>query len=645
MEARRRLHWFIASGERRSIVHRGIRIISSFTSLLRALPFLAAFVWFSPSDAGSTAVLTCSIVDAGGGAGIPARCRVVNVQGNNFYPSPDTSFFSPASGGYFYTRGSFSCTVSTGPIVVTVKHGFEYREAISDLIVRADTSIVIALDRIASMGSLGWYSGDTHVHINHGGGYYNLDPEDALLMARAEGLAIANCLDNEYYFTGASDECSTPECVIFMSQEWRSSSFGHLGLLGMRSLVPDFSSAWWPMNMDVADSAHARPGALVISAHPVPCNVYSQIESWPGSGLARELPIDCIAHRVDAMDVMSYSNLNNGGIELALWYRLLNCGFRIPASAGTDACMNRLDSNPLGGFRTYGHIDSGSLSAYGWFEALAAGRTFITNGPLITRFEVEGRSSGDSVSFAEPGAEVPVEISVRSIYPVNRLEVVMNGHPAVTVLLEPPRSSIDTSLSLVLGGSSWVASRVYGTKSGWITPGDFLLAHSSPVYVTVGDEPILERDDAEFFLHRIEDLEILALTKGQWVDTLQSARVFQELAAAHAWYARLAYGSTADAGGTAPATPSALRCENAPNPFGNNTEINFDVPASLVSLTIYDASGRLLRSLVEAPLPAGRHRVVWDGRDEWGRNVASGVYFARICAGGRALNRKMVVVR
>lgn len=642
-------------------MNRVIRILRLFAFSAGVLACVAAFASFSsPSYAAGTAILQCTIVDAASDAVIPARCRLIDMNGSNRFPPAGTSFYHPARGGYFYTGGSFSCTVPVGSVAVTVKRGFAYREAAESVNVRSDTSIVIELERIVSMDSLGWYSGDTHVHIDHAGGAYVLDPEDAFFMANAEGLNVVNCLDNDYYFTGASASCSTPECIVFMSEEMRSSCYGHLGLLGLSSLVSPVSSIWWPMTMDIADSAHTREGSLVVSAHPVSSDVFTQVESWPGNGIARELPVDCLIDRIDAVDVLSYSNCHNGGIEIDLWYRLLNCGFRLPASAGTDAAMNRLDSYPLGGFRVYARVAGDVLSAESWFEALAGGRTFVTNGPLITRFEVGGHTSGDSIGFAQPGAVVPVEISVKSVHPINRIEIVRNGAPAVTMLFEPPRSSVDTSVSVALYESSWVATGVYGTKRGWIPAGDFLFAHTSPVYITVGGRPILERGDAEFFVQWIEDLELLAASKGQWADTAQALRVFRDLAAARAWYEERAVGGVTDALGAHPRTPSALRCENVPNPFGNGTVIGFDIPVSpgrstagdereesesRVTLAIYDASGRLVRRLVEAPLPAGRYRIAWDGRDERGRNAASGIYFARISAGRGAFTRKLVLVR
>jgi endonuclease/exonuclease/phosphatase family metal-dependent hydrolase len=82
---------------------------------------------------------------------------------------------------------------------------------------------------------------------------------------------------------------------------------------------------------------------------------------------------------------------------------------------------------------------------------------------------------------------------------------------------------------------------------------------------------------------------------------------------------------------TAPVVTQTRLAANVPNPFNPTTTILFDLAASTrVRLSVFDARGRWICNLVDEPLPAGTHRVVWDGRNEQGRLVSSGVYFARL---------------
>jgi hypothetical protein len=100
-------------------------------------------------------------------------------------------------------------------------------------------------------------------------------------------------------------------------------------------------------------------------------------------------------------------------------------------------------------------------------------------------------------------------------------------------------------------------------------------------------------------------------------------------------------------GDDVPATPVAsYLSQNYPNPFNPATTIRFGLTArATVSLRIYDAAGRLVRVLVGEPRDAGRYSEDWDGRDNAGRSVASGVYFYRLQAGAFEQTRKMVLLR
>jgi hypothetical protein len=86
--------------------------------------------------------------------------------------------------------------------------------------------------------------------------------------------------------------------------------------------------------------------------------------------------------------------------------------------------------------------------------------------------------------------------------------------------------------------------------------------------------------------------------------------------------------------------------QNYPNPFNAETRIRFAVPeAGHVSLKVYNVTGQLVRELVDETMPAGSHSAVWNGRDEAGRELASGVYFCRMVAGSYAESIKMTFLR
>ena len=89
--------------------------------------------------------------------------------------------------------------------------------------------------------------------------------------------------------------------------------------------------------------------------------------------------------------------------------------------------------------------------------------------------------------------------------------------------------------------------------------------------------------------------------------------------------------------------------QNYPNPFNPRTAITFTVPGGTGSvqtrLDLYDVSGRVVRTLANGPLPPGPHAEVWDGRDNDGQSVATGVYFAHLRSGGLTATKQLVLLK
>jgi flagellar hook assembly protein FlgD len=86
--------------------------------------------------------------------------------------------------------------------------------------------------------------------------------------------------------------------------------------------------------------------------------------------------------------------------------------------------------------------------------------------------------------------------------------------------------------------------------------------------------------------------------------------------------------------------------QNVPNPFNPETTIRFSLPSSeRVTLNVYSASGALVRTLVDGVQPSGSHSFTWNGVDNSGNAVSSGVYFYRLNAGKFNDTRKMVLLK
>jgi hypothetical protein len=86
--------------------------------------------------------------------------------------------------------------------------------------------------------------------------------------------------------------------------------------------------------------------------------------------------------------------------------------------------------------------------------------------------------------------------------------------------------------------------------------------------------------------------------------------------------------------------------QNYPNPFNPMTNIRFDLPrAGKVKLCVYNVKGELVATIIDKYMPQGRHGIAWDGRNNGGARVASGIYFCRLVVGDLAWTKKMVLLR
>ena len=103
------------------------------------------------------------------------------------------------------------------------------------------------------------------------------------------------------------------------------------------------------------------------------------------------------------------------------------------------------------------------------------------------------------------------------------------------------------------------------------------------------------------------------------------------------------HGATTDIAG--PATGSQVQLfAGVPNPFSASTRIAFLLPtAGVADVDVFDATGRLIRTLSRSLVPAGRHELTWDGADSGGHAVRQGLYYVRLQIGSTV--RSVAIVR
>ncbi len=89
--------------------------------------------------------------------------------------------------------------------------------------------------------------------------------------------------------------------------------------------------------------------------------------------------------------------------------------------------------------------------------------------------------------------------------------------------------------------------------------------------------------------------------------------------------------------------------QNFPNPFNNQTIIKFDIPENLitnrVSLEVYDITGRKIKTIVNDKLEPGNYKYSWDGKNDAGFDVSSGIYFYKLDIGNHSITKKMYLIK
>jgi hypothetical protein len=249
--------------------------------------------------------------------------------------------------------------------------------------------------------------------------------------------------------------------------------------------------------------------------------------------LTNELPVDAALGKVDYYEVTGFAD-HKASAEV--WYKLLNLGFRIAAAGGTDAMTNYASLHgPVGLNRTYVRGPRGSLNGDAWLEGLKRGRSFATNGPLL-RFTLGDQPIGGELKLKAPADDVKFSATLRSLMPVDHLQIVCNGQVAKDLSLAGSKDSADVSGTLPLAQGGWCLLRTWSNRAEFPILDYYLYASTSPVYVSIEGLPERAPDDARYFIAWI-DRVIDAATKHTGYNTdAEKQTVLQQLQAARAVY-------------------------------------------------------------------------------------------------------------
>jgi hypothetical protein len=421
----------------------------------------------------------------------------------------------------------------TETLELAVARGFQYlpvkmsiRPGTGDEITR------IRLNRWIDLKSTGWMAGDAHLH------YDRLGPKADRIwfaMMAGDGLDSAHFMflkggkvPGEWaiqFDYGKAGESIRDGRLITAGMEYRDSAQGHINLLGMPETVqPIMAGTRGLPNYPTLDSVLRRTRAqegVPIVAH--------------GGSLGRSptVILDAILGAPDAIEIG-----NSHLFSLANWYALANGGFVFPPAAGTD-----LPNYPerdwwqpfLGGMRMFVKTD-GASGFDAWKRGLLAGRVFVSSGPLLTLFTVNGRPMGQSVDLAGPGKiRVEAEVATPIGIGMEKFELIQNGN-AVPVRL---RKSSDEALGIVrwqltqtldLTESCWLAVRAEGPRiralhRAVLTPTSWhkreAVMHSAVIPVRVRDKPLKNRESTMVLWNQIRNQRAYYAERGTYENAVQ----------------------------------------------------------------------------------------------------------------------------
>lgn len=362
---------------------------------------------------------------------------------------------------------------------------------------------------------------------------------------KSEDVQVCNLLISDFTvdhasFRGAIEPISEPNHLVFYGQEYREDRLGHINLLNIKSRLiepaKDPRRFHYPLNIDACDQVHADGGHVS----------WAHFAAWPGL----EGPLGLILKKVDAVellctidpfqepifasDIVPELPMNSG---LRLYYRLLNCGLKIPVTAGTDKMNNQVS---VGANRVYARVEDG-LDYEKWIHSINSGHTFITNGPFI-QCRIDGYGPGADIA-SERGKTHTITAEVWSQFPVDRLEIICNGEMIAEKKITPGQDHARLEIDYQLPESSWIIARAYqiaqphlrrglslsqrrdaGAAStplnhyfGTLRP-EMFFAHTSPVYLNIDQQPVYSEMDIKYFIEYLDNAREWLDQQGQFPD-------------------------------------------------------------------------------------------------------------------------------
>jgi hypothetical protein len=424
-----------------------------------------------------------------GGRPTVARVYITDAAGKA-YRIPDTVGYARRNETHSIVDREAAIELAPGTYTVRAEKGGEFRAVEKTVeIGLAGARIDLDIPRFRDMNAAGWYSGDLHIHR---------DPAEMPLLTAAEELNVAPTITR--HVGGTRPQAGAfPTAAGLQNQEVERLVKGHGAVILLNTPEPVESrlADLYPMDVEFCRRARAQ-GGFVDGEKPIWKNVPVNVALGALDAIG---VVNNHFHPHDTLlDAEKYGSMERDKPEyrtvagfaqwmMDLYYSFLNCGFRIPVSAGSASGVM---PSWIGYERVYVKL-SAPFSPAQWFRDLKAGRSIATNGPLL-EVSVNGRPPGAEFPW-KAGMRVKLSIEVHAQEPVERVEVVSNGQVI----------GDGSSRALTIPAPGWLVVRALGRAGETIR-----YAHTSPWYFPRDGKLPVRQADAQRWARYVHGLAAAA---------------------------------------------------------------------------------------------------------------------------------------
>lgn len=440
------------------------------------------------------------VVNSATGKPVPCRIHLKDAAGKP-QRVPDLPFWND----HFVCPGKVSLELPAGNYTYEIERGPEHATSSGafDLPKEGVEKVHVNFERLIDLSTEGWWPGELHVHRK---------VADIELLMQAEDLHVAPVItwwnnrtewakqnppaaplvrfdSNRFYHVMAGEDermggallyfnLARPLAIAGASKEYPSPlTFVELVRQMLGVWIDIEKPFWWDVPTWLASG---RVDSIGLANNHMCRDRMYESEAWGKPRDVRRLP----------------PPRGNGFWSQEIYYHILNCGLRLPPSAGSASGVL---PNPVGYNRVYVHVGK-DLGYESWWQGLKAGRSFVTNGPLL-RIEADGKLPGHVFS-APAGNELSIDLrgKLSGRDPVRVVEIIKNGQVERTIPVAE-FSKTGSLGSVNFRESGWFLVRVIADN-----PKTFRFASTAPYYVEIGDtKHRISKASAQFFLDWVRE--------------------------------------------------------------------------------------------------------------------------------------------